>query len=125
MSARRTGFGDIEVSNASTSPVYRTVVTVVFIQGAAWKVGEQARPEDRICISVVPPGRCTVSIRGGFAGMGLHPAVEIGFTDQSGAHWIRRSNGALEEIEQDAIVHYRVNQPVPWVLPDEARRANL
>jgi hypothetical protein len=32
----------------------------------------------------------------------------VAFTDQSGAHWIRRADGRLDEINLEAMTHYGV-----------------
>jgi hypothetical protein len=109
--------------NSSRQPVYRVVVWLVFVQGGVPHTGEEMRQVDPDAVRLldpVPPGTFVVSLRGDWGGMYRHPGVEVAFTDAVGAHWIRRGNGALEEIADDPLDRYDISQPVDWEVPAPA-----
>ncbi len=104
----------VELINGSAEPVYTLVAGVVYIQGAGpatlerWLELRQNGYQESIpitTVSMLPAGDFTVAvlpIRG--AGIpGGQLAAEVAFTDRSGAHWIRRARGQLEELGQDPI----------------------
>ena len=111
----------LELSNASGSPVYRAVLSVVDIQGTGWKGQGKAPDGYQFCVSIIPPGRFHLTIHRGFgAGMASHMAIEIAFADVAGQHWVRRASGLLEELGTDPITHYQVTRPVGWMVPSDA-----
>ncbi len=111
---------NLELSNASGSPVYRAVLSIVDIQGTGWKGQGKAPDGYQFCVSIIPPGRFHLTIRRGFgAGMGIHWEVELSFTDAAGQHWVRRASGLLEELDADAVTHYQVSRPVGWLVPTD------
>jgi hypothetical protein len=112
----------IYLLNSSGEPVYQPVVSIVSIQGAGvprtaerWlemqKEQTEADPEYHsvpvTTVSILPPGKSRIWIRGsGWSGyLSGRSSAEIAFTDRSGVHWIRRSDGQLEEIP-DAPLRY-------------------
>lgn len=107
----------ISVSNASTLPVYNAVVTLVIIQGAGPRHGNE-RPglaDGRAVFSIVPPGRWYVALPySGWRGMSAHPGVEIGFRDVNGRSWARRGSGELEPIDCDPVDFYGYSRPVSY-----------
>ena len=106
--------------NASHEPVYRVVVWLVSIQGAAPRTGEEMQKMEADAsrmLGAVPPGTFVVSLPGDWGGMHRHPGVEIAFADAAGLHWIRRGSGALEEIPNDPLDHYGISLPVDWHVP--------
>lgn len=116
--------GTVVVSNGSHEPSYNVVVLYVWIQGAAWRTGEEAvgytnRTEavqpNQIwkMLSTVPPGRWTVTLAGPPDGpMQGRLGVEVAFTDAGGRHWIRRATGgSLVEIERNPLEHYGIGGP--------------
>ncbi len=111
---------NLELSNASGSPVYRAVLSVVDIQGIGWR-GEGKAPDGyQVCISIVPPGRFHLTLHRGFgSGMGSHMAIEIAFTDAAGKYWVRRASGRLDELTVDPVTHYQVTRPVGWMVPTD------
>lgn len=112
---------DLELSNASGSPVYRAVLSVVDIQGTGWRGQGNAPDGHQFCLSVIPPGRFHLTIHRGFGGgMGIHWEAELAFTDAAGHHWVRRSSGLLEELGEDPITHYHVVRPVGWMVPTDS-----
>lgn len=112
----------ITLLNRSDEPVYEVVLTEVFIQGAGPRTGEDVCKLEgvdglqmRHTFSVLPPGEWDVEINHDSpigAGMSSMAGTEIGFTDRSGRHWIRRSNGSLDEIRLNAIDHYCLIRPL-------------
>ncbi|MDK8643801.1 hypothetical protein [Niallia taxi] len=105
------------IQNASESPVYQAIITLVGIQGA----GPPRKGEDidesyeyRVKLVTIPPGKFhTVSGSGG-RGMSIEYGVEIAFTDANGNHWVRRSNGKLIEIKTNPLEFYNISLPVSW-----------
>ncbi len=112
--------------NRSDEPVYEVVVTLVMVQGAGPRRGEEGvRPEYRRVLSVLPPGRWKTFVQMGWAGMSRRPGVEVAFTDRSGVHWIRRATGALEEIQRPAIDYYEMSRPqfLEFPVPDQVNES--
>jgi hypothetical protein len=108
------------VLNASQEPVYRVVVWLVFVQGAAPERGEEMiriQPSGARMLGTLPPGAFVVSLPGDWGGMHRHPGVEVAFTDAAGLHWIRRASGAVDSIPEDPLDHYGIAQPVDWEVP--------
>jgi hypothetical protein len=94
----------IALSNQSEAPVYMAIVSLVMVQGSGPRFGEEMGSHlggYRATLSVIPPGRCFTTVEGGWGGMSKRAGVEIAFTDTAGRHWIRRANGALEELERE------------------------
>jgi hypothetical protein len=103
--------------NGSAEPVYQPVIGIVSIQGAApctmeqWLDARQRqlktepgfRPVPITTASILPPGKSLVWISGtGWSGyLSGRSSAEIAFTDRAGAHWIRRTNGQLEELPSE------------------------
>jgi hypothetical protein len=108
----------VDLFNGSQEPVYMLVVGLVFIQGAAPHTMEEhletkkrlAAPGRSITtVSVLPPGRHRVWIRGDLHGGVLSGrlAVEVAFTDRDDVHWIRRARGQLEELPEAPLDYFR------------------
>lgn len=106
------------VSNASTVPVYRVIVTLVDVKGWQPGDGKKTIPQGRNFLSVVPPGTWYVA---GFThrGMSFHPGVEIAFCDAAGRNWLRTGNGKLKQIPKSPVNYYGLSLPLPWRLPSE------
>jgi hypothetical protein len=104
--------------NRSDEPVYEVVANLVMVQGAGPRRGED-NPAGRFrkVMGILPPGTWRVDVAGGWAGMSKRPGVEVAFTDRSGIHWIRRADGALEEIRKPAIDHYSLGRPQALEIP--------
>ncbi len=51
------------------------------------------------------------------------PGAEIAFTDVQGNSWIRRTNGVVEELGQNAIDAFGISRPVDYVPPDRSPEA--
>lgn len=116
------GHTSLILLNRSDEPVYEVVAMLVMVQGAGPRRGEDGvRPQYQSVLSVLPPGRWRLEVAIGWAGMSRRPGVEVAFTDRSGAHWIRRGTGALEEIQLPAIDHYGMSRPqgLDFPVPDE------
>ncbi len=118
------------LSNASDLPVYRVVAWMVLYQGAGAQKGEDAAADrsDRerpALIGVLPPGQYRAQLAPFDPGMFRRPAVEVGFTDAAGRHWIRRHTGRLAEIGTPAPEHYGLGEPLDWnsAEPDQPPRA--
>lgn len=114
----------VALANRSDEPVYNVVAFLVFVQGAAPHTGEaiMATFPDHVLdylrvLSVLPPGAWEILTVGDWGGMYRFPGAEIGFTDKSGTHWIRRATGSLEEIPTDAVSHYGLGRPLDYSEP--------
>jgi hypothetical protein len=117
--------GRLFILNRSEEPVYQMLVTLVHVQGAAPRKGEDFRdPEDarnyRAMLSVLPPGEWSVEIEGAWGILSGRPGVEIGFTDSAGTHWVRRASGQLEELPQSAFDYFGLHRPLDLRMPDSA-----
>jgi hypothetical protein len=110
--------------NRSEEPVYEVVATLVMVQGDGARRGED-RPSRQFLrvLDVLPPGRWRIEVAGGWANMSRRPGVEVAFVDRSGACWIRRANGALEEIAQPPIDHYALGRPQELAIPQRDDRS--
>jgi hypothetical protein len=114
------------VLNASTTPVYRLVVWLVTFQGGGGpRTGEEivkgfAGDLLPATVSVLPPGRYSVPLPPFEGGMSMKPAVELGFTDAAGRHWIRRGDGRLERIRLEPALYYGIGLPQDWAMPTPA-----
>jgi hypothetical protein len=112
--------------NGSDSPVYRAVVSFVFIQGAAPHSGRELMANRDLVgqfvrtFAVIPPGRHFTTVPGGWAGMMRRPGVEIAFVDQAGVSWLRTAEGRLSEIRQEPVDYYGLSRPVSWDIPSDA-----
>jgi hypothetical protein len=118
------------LTNGSELPVYMVVAWVVALGGTGPGTGEEwvARirgPEDSperrdapldestpALYAILSPGSTRLELPPwARTGTGGRPAVELGFTDASGRHWIRRAAGRLESIEVPAWRHYGFASP--------------
>jgi hypothetical protein len=99
--------------NRSDAPVYRVVATLAFLSGTPPKTGEEwvqhtkQMPFAR-AFGALPPGRWRVDVDSGWGASGARPGVEVAFTDKAGRHWIRRADGRLDSIRDDAMTHYGI-----------------
>jgi hypothetical protein len=118
------GRQEVILLNRSDEPVYEAVVSFVFIQGAAWRAGEEIPPDrassSQVTTGLIPPGRSRVWLPGDWHGINLRPGVEIAFTDRAGIHWVRRANGDLDELLDRPFDHYNVARPMNLVTPERA-----
>jgi hypothetical protein len=116
--------------NSSDQPVYSVVVYWVWVQGAAWRTGEDAErlfgrggPEARIggvrpILQVVPPGKFVLHAGTGNQDiMQGRPGVEVAFTDMTGHHWVRRASGNLEQLDAGPFDHYGIGPHLPVFTP--------
>lgn len=116
----------VALLNRSDQPVYNVLVYSVWVQGAAWRTGEDAEryfrnggPTARIgairsILQVVPPGK--FRLRQGFSGQQImqgRQGLEVAFTDMTGHHWVRRASGELEKLEADPFANYGTGRPLP------------
>ena len=107
----------VALRNESNAPVYNVIITCVGIQGA----GPAERGEENGCdyncrslVSILPPGEWGVWLPTHGQGMNIVLGTELAFRDARGVSWIRRGNGALEEIPKDPQVFYGIDLPCPW-----------
>lgn len=114
---------DVTLLNDSEEPVYRALIFLVMIQGAGPTTGKQITKDGPMdlwrAFGVLPPGRYYATLAAGRRGMMRQAGVEIAFTDRSGAHWVRRANGALLELSQAPVDHYAIPLPIPWATPSD------
>jgi hypothetical protein len=104
--------------NNSEEPVYEVVVSLVLVQGAGPRKGEDLdNAWYRPVLSILPPGKWTVEVAGGGHGMQMRYGIEVAFTDRGGHHWIRRTDGALQEITKNAVDYYELGRPQSFFVP--------
>jgi hypothetical protein len=104
----------IYLLNSSTEPVYQPVIALVCIQGTAprtiesWLETRKGKLYPVTTASILPPGKSRVWVPG--SGWSRHlsgrSSAEIAFTDSAGIHWIRRSDGCLEEIPDSPLKYF-------------------
>jgi hypothetical protein len=113
--------------NGSDEPVYNLVFALVHVQGAGyhhvedWTQFTNGVPPISTA-SILVPGRWRVWVPGQEwgAGMGLRLGAEVAFTDRAGVHWIRRSNGELQELPEAPVTFLRLSGPYDWQTPESA-----
>ncbi len=104
----------VALLNRSDEPVYDAVATFVFIDGSGPTRGEDIAPSRggwRIRVGVIPPGRWRVRVDGGWNGMYSRLGIEVAFTDCTGAHWVRRADGQLEQLPRSAFEYFAAVPP--------------
>jgi len=112
----------IELLNASGEPVYRAVVHLVFVQGGpetGLDMDEHHLGKYRVPLLVIPPGRHYVEVPPAFHHMFRRHGVELALTDRAGTHWLRKSDGRLEEIRAAPTDFYGLGLPIDWASPEE------
>jgi hypothetical protein len=115
----------IVLHNGSDEPVYRAVVSFVFIQGAAPHSGKELIARWDLfgqfvrTFTVIPPGRHYTTVPGGWAGMMRRPGVELAFVDQAGVNWLRTADGELSEIHPEPVDYYGMSRPISWDIPQD------
>jgi hypothetical protein len=110
----------VAIFNQSETPVYEMIVSLVIVQGAGPRRGEDLSITDfgfRAYLSVVPPGESFTEVARGWGGMSRRPGVEIAFTDSDNGWWLRRANGILLELSQPPTDFYGLPWPLPWDVP--------
>ena len=112
-----TGETRIVIRNDSDLPVYEVVATIVVTNGAGRSKGEdlESSYQYRKILDLIPPGLYSVVIdMGGFYGMHRHPLVEIAFVCAKGKSWVRRGDGALDELDVSPFNHYELGLPIDF-----------
>ena len=112
-----TGESHIVIRNDSDLPVYEVVATIVVTNGAGCSRGEDldSSYQYRKILDLIPPGLHSVTIdMGGFYGMHRHPLVEIAFVCAKGKSWVRRGDGALDELDDSPFSHYELGLPIDF-----------
>jgi hypothetical protein len=111
----------VALLNYSDEPVYEALATFVFIDGSGPTRGEEVSPElaaRRVKVGVIPPGRWRVCVTGGWNGMYARLGLEVAFTDRTGAHWVRRADGRLEQLPQGAFDYFELSRPLDLARPE-------
>jgi hypothetical protein len=122
--------------NGSAEPVYNLVVALVHIQGAGirraeeWKgwLEERGHPAPRSTVTLLPPGQWRVWVPGTEwqGGLGMRLSAEVAFTDRAGVSWIRRGNGALEELPKPTLDYFAdYAASTPFIVTSRYRRQTL
>lgn len=112
-----TGETCIVIRNDSDLPVYEVVATIVVTNGAGCYKGEdlESSYQYRKILDLIPPGLHSVAIdMGGFYGMHRHPLVEIAFVCAKGKSWVRRGDGALDELDASPFNYYELGLPIAF-----------
>jgi hypothetical protein len=123
----------VYVINGSQEPVYRLVIGLVFIQGAAPHSIEDflklAKDKDGMgygpitTVAMLPGGTFRAWIGGtrwGTVMMG-RLAPEVAFVDREGTSWIRRASGQLEELRREPFEYFEqwgLNGPYELQVPE-------
>jgi hypothetical protein len=119
----------IDLYNTTPNPVYKAIVTLVYIQGSGWHSGQELthwpavdRRQDLIRqfqrdVQEIPTGRSRVQVSGEWGTLGARPGVEIAYQDSKGHSWLRLSNGKLNSIKQDPATYYGLIAPLDWIEP--------
>ena len=76
----------------------------------------------RAAMGLTPPGRWRTYVEGGWGGMMRRPGIEVAFTDSAGVYWVRRTNGSLDEISENAFDHVKLDRPLMLVTPEPDER---
>jgi hypothetical protein len=99
---------EMTINNSSEQPIYEVVATLTINQ----RPSEGLPRDTRAVVPTLPPGRWIVDVAAGWAGTSAYPTAEIAFTDHRGnKHWLRRSDGRLEEMDEPAIEHFEIGRP--------------
>lgn len=116
---------DIVLSNASEQLVYGVVVVPVWVLPARqWTAEEMVkerleaptrRGQPWTVLGVLQPGRSTVPLDFVIDSGPGRWALEIAFTDREGHHWIRRSDGGLEELSSRPIEYFKLPESVQYL----------
>jgi hypothetical protein len=120
----------VDLNNGSSAPVYGVVVSLVFVQGAGPRTGQELSAERRRVqgypgltqrtLLDIPPGRTGTYVNGEWPGMSKRAGIEIAFTDQAGYSWVRYSNGSLESIAKRPLEYYGLEEPGEFATPEKA-----
>jgi uncharacterized membrane protein len=122
------GMGDLRVVVRNGSPLPITKVVAAVVDGR--EMGEVA-PEVRVIESmiatfdVVPPSSTVQKFIPNPGGaMGWRPSVQTSFTDAADRHWVRHSNGPLNEESEPLWPRIGIDLGWSWegVLDDDAIR---
>lgn len=112
------GYDSLIVRNDSNLPVYDAVVSLVLVQGAGARTSEQLaeHPHLRYTLRketfVIPPGTWRFRIVEGWRGMSSRAGAEVAFRDVRGSSWVRRADGALEELQERPFELLNVSRPI-------------
>lgn len=112
-----TGESRIVIRNDSDLPVYEVVATIVVTNGVGCSRGEDldSSHQYKKILDLIPPGLHSVTIdMGGFYGMHRHPLVEIAFVCAKGKSWVRRGDGALDELDVSPFNYYKLGLPIAF-----------
>ncbi len=118
----------IYLGNSSDEPAYNVVVYLVWVQGAAYRTGEDAESyadgianggfsiySIRTVVQSLPPGRFVIEMKGpDNSPMQGELGVEVAFTDRAGRHWVRRATGELDQLQENPIGHYGIHRPLTY-----------
>jgi hypothetical protein len=107
------------LQNGSNQLVYQLIASLISTQGAFREtaVGDPRLFEFRSFVGLLPPGEKKTRIEFSGHGMGLRFGVELAFQDAGGRYWLRRGDGALQEVDQPPIGLYGIDPPAPWDYP--------
>lgn len=100
--------------NDSSNPVYSVVLAAVAIQGAAPDRSEKLSQRHLAVFTALPPGDSVYGNLDMNGAMAVVFQLELAFRDSNGINWLRRANGALEEIPRDPIEYFNVGKPVHY-----------
>jgi hypothetical protein len=107
---------NVIIQNSGTQPVYRTIASLVSVQGAFREtaVGDKRRQFCQNLIGTLPPGRHETKIEFPGHAPALRFGVELAFRDAAGHSWIRSGDGSLKEVEHEPAALYGIVGPTTW-----------
>jgi hypothetical protein len=103
---------EIVIDNQSSQPIYNLVVVITIMELNNGKA-ENNEKNNKVqeIIDITPPGYWYISIHG-LNGGDLKPIeIEAAFQDMKGVYWLRKTNGALLEINTSPKQHYNIHGP--------------
>lgn len=109
-------FLGLRLQNGSNQLVYQLIASLISTQGAFREtaVGDPRLFEFRSFVGIIPPGETKTRIEFSGHGMMKRFGIELAFQDVGGHYWLRRGDGALQEVDQPPLALYGINPPVPW-----------
>src|ERR1017187_3004463 len=112
----------VALYNRSNAPIYDVVVTLVLVQGAGPRFGDEEherlmKQEFQRYFGTVPPGQYEAQVSPMWAGMMARPGIEIAFNDSNGRSWVRYANGQVVALNGSTAAYYHLEEPANWVSP--------
>jgi hypothetical protein len=116
---------NIDLYNDTGAPVYKAIVSLVFVQGGGWQTGRELdhipggpASEYQRDVQAIPTGRSRISVSGSWGSLTARPGVEVAYEDESGRSWLRTAEGRLYRLKVAPPAYYGLNTPLDWIEPE-------